>query len=155
MEDIGVKIFSNINFYERYKSLSDETRKNDKRLEKIEKRVVLNILKDLGYESKFVSKGQFYRIADTIKDWNFNLHFCLKYGLVEVILGCKNNSSNLVFGGPASLVSESIEYSKGIKSDELVKKPSFDNYEVLKEIFKEVISLYEEMKEETLLSHPA
>ena len=155
MENIGVKIFSNINFYERFKSLSDETRKNDERLEKVEKKVVLNILEDLGCESNFVSKGQFYRIVDTVNNWDFNLHLGLKYGVVEVILGCKNNSSNLVFGGPASLICESIEYSKGIKSDGLVKKPSFDTYEILREIFKEVISLYEDMKGETLINHPA
>ncbi|EGV42796.1 hypothetical protein BZARG_2804 [Bizionia argentinensis JUB59] len=155
MYNLGVKIFSNINFYDRYKSLSEKTRKNDERLDKTQKKVVLTILKELGYESKFVSKGQFYRIVDTINDLDFNLHLCLKYGLVEVILGCKNNSLNLMFGGPASLICESIEYSKGIKSDELVKKPSFDTYEILKEIFKEIISLYEDMKEETLINQPA
>ncbi|AUS06134.1 hypothetical protein [Pseudotamlana carrageenivorans] len=155
MENIGVKIFSSINFYERYKSLSNETRKIEERLEKTEKKVVLNTLRELGYESNFVSKGQFYRIADTVSDWDFNLHLSIKYGVVEVILGGKNNSTNLVFGGPASLICESIEYSRGIKSDGLVKKPSFNTYEILKEIFKEVISLYEEMKKETLTNHPA
>lgn len=150
MENIGVQIFESINFYERYKALSEKTRTNEERLENTDKKIVTDIFKELGYNPKYVSKGQFYRIADSNNVLDFNLHLCIKYGVVEVIMGCKNNTSNIIFGGPAAIICESIEYSRSISLDGYVKDPSFGNYEVLEEIFKEVLSLYEDMKQATI-----
>ncbi len=156
MEEFGINIFESINFYERYKSLSDKTRNNERRLEKTDKKQVLAILEKLDYKVKYVSKGNFYKIVDSLNNWTFNIHFSLKYGLVEIILGCKNNISEKFIGGASCVICEDIEYSKNIKSEELIKDPSFDNYETLQEIFKEALSLYEDMKREALkLSHPA
>ncbi len=156
MEEFGINIFENVNFYGRYKDLSKKTRINEGRLEKVDKKQILDIFKELGSKVIFVSKGSFYQIKDSNNIWEFNIHLSIKYGVVEIILACKNKELGQIIGGPASLICESIEYSQGIKSNGLVKKPSFDNYETLKEIFKEALSLYEDMKREVLkLSHPA
>ena len=96
--------------------------------------------------AKYISKGQFYKMEDVLNNWNLNLHLSIKYGVVEVILGGKNNDTGLIIGGPASLICESIEYHKGISSDGYIKSPSFGNYEVLSEIFKEVLRIYSDFK---------
>jgi len=148
MEKFIFEIFENIQFYNRYKQLSDSTRKNEARFEEIEKQKLLDILQSQGANAKYISKGQFYNIEDFLNNWNLNLHLSIKYGLVEVILGGKNSDTGLIIGGPASLICESIEYHKGIPSDGYIKNPSFGNYEILKEIIREVLEIYSDFKKE-------
>lgn len=146
MEKFIFEIFENIQFYNRYKELSDSTRKSDVRLEETDKKKVLEILKNLGVDAKYISKGQFYKIENTLNNWHLNLHLSIKYGVVEVILGGRNNVTGLIIGGPASLICESIEYQKGISIDGYIKKPSFGNYETLAEIFKVLLGIYSDFK---------
>lgn len=151
MEKLEFEVFSKINFYERYSALSKETRKDVNRLDKVNNKMVLPIFDSLNTKVKYILKGDFYRIQDSIENWDFNLHLSIKYGVVEVILGCKNSESGQIMGGPASLICESIEYYDGIKSAALIKKASFSTYDTLEVIFKELLSLYEDMKKEVLL----
>lgn len=155
MEKFIFEIFEKIQFYKRYKALSDSTRKSEERFEKVEKQRVLEILNGLGVKAKYVSKGQFFKIEDIVNNWHFNLHLSVKYGVVEVILGGKNNATGVIIGGPASLICESIEYQKGTKSDGYIKDPSFGSYAILEEVLKEIVALYEDMKKEILIYHPA
>jgi len=155
MDKFIFEIFENIQFCARYKELSDTTRKSKERFEKVEKQRVLEILNGLGVKAKYVSKGQFFKIEDVVNNWHLNLHLSIKYGVVEVILGGKNNDTNFIFGGPASLIYESIEYQKGIKSDSYIKDPSFGSYIILEEVLKEIVSIYEDMKKEILINHLA
>lgn len=143
-------IFDNIDFYNRYKDLSDRTRKIEERLEKTDKQIVLEILENQNVSAKYVSKDQFYKIEDKIGAWDVNLHMSIKYGVVEVLLGGKNKDSGQIIGGPASLICESIEKKNGLVSNGYVKKPAFANYEVLAEIIEEIISIYGDFKKELL-----
>ena len=146
MEQFIFEIFENIQFYNRYKQLSERTRKSDARFEETEKLKILEILKNQGADAKYISKGQFYKIEDVLNNWHLNLHLSIKYGVVEVILGGKNNNTGLIIGGPASLICESLEHHKGIKSEGYIKSPSFGNYEILTEIFYEVLGMYSDFK---------
>ncbi|MEX1003206.1 MAG: hypothetical protein WDZ35_13895 [Crocinitomicaceae bacterium] len=150
MEKFGIEIFESINFRERYKSLSDKTRISEAHLEKVDKKMVTDIFESFGYTAKYFSKESFYRIEDTIECWSFNIRFSLKYGVVEIILGFKNNKNSEYYGGPSSVICEDIDYSRGIKTESLIKKPSFDNYRTLEKIFKEALSMYEDMKKKVL-----
>lgn len=150
MQEFRNKVFSAIDFYERYSALSSRTRKNELRLETTDKKKVIEILDTLGYKAKYVAKGSFYRIADNVGNWEFNIHFSLKYGLAEIIFGLKEANSKQGLGGTSSGICEDILYYKGIEADELIKDPSFDNYNTLKDIFEVALSIYEDMKNEVL-----
>lgn len=150
MQEFAIKIFSNIDFYERYSALSTKTRKNKPFLEIIDKKKVIEILESSGYRAKYVTKGNFYRITDETEHWKFNIHFSLKNGLVEIIFGLKDNSSLLGLGGTSSSICEDIQYKKGIKTEELIKKPLFSDYNGLEYIFKESLLIYEDLKNEVL-----
>ena len=150
MEEFIYEIYENIHFYKRYKELSISTRKSEDRFEKTDKNKVLGILKCLGEDAKYVSKGQFYKIENVVNNWHLNLHLSIKYGVVEVILGGKNDVTGLIIGGPASIICESIECQKGIKSDSYIKKPAFGDYETLTAIFKEVLGVYADFKMEIM-----
>lgn len=150
MQDFRNKIFSKLNFYDWYSALSSRTRMNEKRLEVTDKKKVLEILECLGYKAKYVAKGSFYRIHDMSEDWEFSIHFCLKYGVAEIIFGLKKAGSVQGIGGTSSSICEDLQYYKGVKTEELIPPPSFDGYNVLTEIFKEALSIYETMKKEVL-----
>lgn len=143
------QIFVDIDFYNQYKSLSQRYTATTA-MDNADKNRVVEIIENIGYKTKYISKGNFYKIEDNLSNWKVNIHFCLKYGMCEIILGGKNLISQEILGGPATLIYEDIEIYKGIQSESYIKDPSFSSYEELKEILTKALSIYEDFKTELL-----
>ncbi len=148
-----MSVYNNINYYSRYKDLSEKYFTEEERLEKIDKKIVLNILSDLGYTGKYNSRESFFQIQEDFRNKKFYFNINLKYGLVELIFGLLDDideEKNQIIGGTACGVCELIEINKGQESNEYIKDPRFRTYEELKEILKEAFSLYEDLKKEVV-----
>jgi hypothetical protein len=153
MEKFGVETFTSINFYERYKKISEKAREGKNiadSLEKIDKKIILDIFEKLGYSAKYVSKGNFFRILDENKDWQFNIHFSLKHGVIELIFGITELSENVKHGGTAGSICEDILYQKGDTTNESIKKPMFTSLNEFEEIARASLEIYEDMKKSIL-----
>ena len=149
--DYLTKIYTNINYYDRYKKLSDQYNTEEERLEKVDKKVVLKILKELGYsEAKYIATESFYQINQELQNHIFYFHTSLKYGVVELIFGVlkSDKEKQELIGGTASKVCKLIEINKSSLTEGYIKKPRFRTYKELKEILEKAFSLYEDLKKE-------
>jgi len=144
-----VRLYDNINYYNRYKILSDSYRNGDG-LEKQDKSKVIDIISELGYSAKYMSKEKFYRIFESPEEYEFYFHIALKYGLCEIIFGATHKKTEKHIGGVIHGVCKLIEISREEITEGYIKSPIFKDYEELKEILKEAFSLYEDFKAEVV-----
>ncbi len=138
-------ILDKIDFYNRYKSLSEEHR-IENRLEKQEIQKVLDIFQDLGYSAKFNKSERFYKILEKSEICEFYCHFSLKYGLVEIILGGTDLASDVHLGDVAAGLCKDMEIAKNDITDGYIRDPGFTSYEELENILIKALALYEDFK---------
>ncbi|QPH39443.1 hypothetical protein [Pedobacter endophyticus] len=144
-------IYKSINFYNRYKLLSESFR-FENTFESYSKNEVLNILNEIGYNAKYHKKENFFEIEEIISDKKFYLNTCLKYGLVELIIGVSDVKTDaLIMGGVFGNISDEIEYLAGINNERKIFLPSFRDYNDLKIILTEAFNLYEDFKHEFII----
>ncbi len=152
------KIYTNVNYYERYKKLSSDYNTEEVRLEKTDKKVVLEIFKKLGYSNvKYITSESFYQLREDFSGYKFYFHTSLKYGLVELIFGKsrteEERKTEEMIGGVASEVCKLIEINKSSITEGYIKKPRFRTYEELEEILESAFSLYEDLKSEFIKTY--
>lgn len=153
LENQILRLYDNINFYDRYESLSKKHRSKKVLLEKQDQNNVINLFNDLGYTAKYISKEKFYQIKEKSNDYEFYFHISLKYGISEIIFGVINQIKNVRIGGVSSRVCKLIKRSKG-EIPEPIGPANFSSYEELTSILKESLSLYEDFKTEVLKLQP-
>jgi hypothetical protein len=136
-----------INFIVRYKQLSKK-HQNEDSFENYEVEPVLEMIKKSGYNSKFKKNGTFFEIIQKKGQYIFQLNICLKYGLVELILGVEKGKERLAVGGPFGHISTLLG------EEDKIFKPSFVDYNELNEILKESFEIFEDIKKEALYAHP-
>jgi hypothetical protein len=143
-----IEIYKNINFYNRYKSISNSNQ-FENTFENFSKEEVLNIIKKIGYIAKYYKKGNFFEIKEVIKEVKFYFNINLKYGLVELIIGATNVKTNsFIMGGVFGHISDEIKQSQKTNNEEKIYLPSFRNYDDLELILKDAFSIYEDFKNE-------
>lgn len=151
-----LRLYSNINYYDRYKKLSQSFRKKEDALQEINNDKVIQIIENKGYKVRYNSKESFFKINENINEHNFYFHVSLKRGLVEFIFGLlrKSDESGMKIGdqigGTISRTCKLIEINKGIESNGYIEYPVFSDYNELKEILQEGLSLFEDLKSETI-----
>ncbi|WP_430612013.1 hypothetical protein [Flavobacterium sp. JP2137] len=144
-----IKIYKNIDFIRRYEALSTNFQIDDEL--NYSKEEVVSIIKALGYDVKFMKKNNFFKIEQKIDGIKFYFHICLKYSLVELIVGALYNENNIfitgdVFGG----LYKDMQPLQGVELGKGINKPSFSSYSELTEILKEAFSIYEDFKTEVI-----
>lgn len=155
--------YNSIDYYKKLESLSKRYPINDGRLEKLDKKKVLKIFEDLGYTAKYMGKEKFYKIHQDFDEYEGYFHVSLVYGLVELIFGFSKKDipfsykSDYHIGGTAAQICSLIKYALNRDIEEYrnpsIRKPCFTNFEELKEILKESLFLYEDMKKEFFKIH--
>lgn len=148
-----LELYEKIKFYDRYKTICENNRFEDDLLEKQDKREVLKLFQNFGYESKYIAKESFYKISTELNGYKFYFHIGLKYGIIEIIFGSLSKTEDSRLGGVCSRICKLIKRSKGENPDP-IKPPNFTNYEQLSEILKESLSLYEDFKKAVLELQP-
>ncbi len=142
------KVLENIDFLNKYGKLSkkyDNVRTPDRdRLLRPDGIEVCDIFEDMGYDLKF-SKGvdKFAYFDEQHGDYDFSFRFNLSYGTVETIFVISEKDKMLVRTHLGFL-------SKCLGLETPIRKPIFSNYDDLKEIFKTLVGIYLDCKEELI-----
>ena len=144
-----LEIFEKINLYERHSNISNQYR-FEETFENYSNEKVIEIVKELGYSTKYKKKENFFQITEAINEMKFYFHFSLKYGKVEVIMYWESKKNKAISGGgPFSRICKLITINKG-REFEKIKYARFRNYEDLKNILREYFLIYEDLKTEVL-----
>ncbi|CAL2107147.1 conserved hypothetical protein [Tenacibaculum sp. 190524A02b] len=148
MTDKEYLIYNNINFFNRYNSFRIKFKDIDETLENYDVKQVLKIFEELGYsKTTFVKNGVFFKIKEKEKPFEFYFHVSLKYGVCELILGGKNINTDIFVGGVyGNILDDILEYEN--KKQQSFPLPCFSNYNELKEILNNSLSIYEDYKTE-------
>jgi len=125
-----------INFIDRYKTLSQSFADSKNLLKDYSVDKVLLLMENLGYSSTFDQQESFFHIYKNVDNIQTHLNICLKYGLVELILGIK--FENKKHGGPFGVLTKLLGYR------DKILYPRFSNYEQLELILKDSLSIYED-----------
>jgi hypothetical protein len=135
---------SSINFVDRYLELSNEFRfEPSDSFKNFTKEQVLMIFNQLGYEAKYLRVDNFFRVEQLVSPFKFHFNIVLKNGIVEFIWGVwKENIPILELSGPWGVLADNAGY------DTPIRKPIFRNYEDLKIILEQALSIYESFKKE-------
>ena len=149
IESKEYQVYKNIDFVQRYESLS-QANQFDERLE-YSKEKVIELINGLGFKSRYVSSDNFFKTQENIRGIKFYFHQCLKYSNVELIIGAvKVETDELIAGSVFGRIYRLFKYAEGIEIENNIKKPKFRNYGDLEEILREAFSIYEDFKVEVL-----
>jgi len=142
------KIFLNIGFVERYKTLSAKFNESnfDLLLKKIDSKSVLSVFEQLGYKAKYFSLEKDYVITgissnNLVIQLNFNLKNGILNNYLWVLMGEDKKS---LF--PESNFSFIYRYLVNDPQGKITK-PTFKNLEEFKTIIGEILSMYEDFKQ--------
>jgi hypothetical protein len=147
-EDVYYKSFSNIDFINKYKKLMDDHNHSlDDILKRMDKSIIKRIFKEIGYDFKISSPGQFYVFYETFKNMSFKISFQITGGIVIIYVYIYINheyikvaNNNLTFLYRFLLAD----------MNKVTNQPTFTNYEELKTILINILNIYEDFKNEFL-----
>lgn len=147
-EDLYYKSFKNIEFIDKYKKVMYEhSHSLDDILSRMDKSIIKSTFKEIGYDFKISSPGQFYVFYETIDSYSFKISFQITGGIIIIYIYIylnheyiKVDNNNLTF---------LYRYLLG-DMNLITKQPSFKNYEELKDILIEILKIYEDFKKEFL-----
>lgn len=149
LNDKKYKVYKNIDFANRYENLSNRFQ-SEKEL-KFSDENAIELICSLGYSVKYIKKNSFFKLEERIDNLKFYLNISLKYSIAELIIGATNlQKDEFITGGGFGAIYHDIKDNEGNGFDIKIKKPSFSNYEDLKEILKETFCIYEDFKQELL-----
>ncbi len=163
ISDKLMAVYRTINYYDRYKQLSEKYNTEEECLEKTDKKNVLELFKKLGYTAKYKARERFYQVLEETNGVQFYFHVGLQYGLTEFIFGVlreedeNGNKKGELIGGKISRVCSLIKLTEtddiNVYKSTRISPPRFRTYEELKSILEESLSLYEDLKQEILKSY--
>ena len=140
------EIFEKINFVNRYQKICEKFNDFDNRMRDSTKQLQKKILDKLDYKYRYISNGSFYQIKEHEKDYLFQLHLVLKGGQIEILLFIQKKNKTLEPQGRIDFFPEDLGIPfERLKSGAL---PKYSSEEELKEILKEIFSIYEDLKKE-------
>jgi hypothetical protein len=142
-------IFEKINFAQRYRTLCDAHQDFDNRLRGIHKPIYESVLRKMDCKFKYYSKGSFYQIINENNSCMFMLNLVLKDGLVESLIYININDSPVISQGRFDFLPEDMNIPFERKRYNL---PIYVSEEELKEILKEIFSIYDDIKKAVLES---
>lgn len=143
------QIYKNIDFTNRYEKLSNDFQ-SEKELD-FKTEDVLKIIRELGYQAKFIKKYNFYKVEEKIDGIKFYLNISLKYSIAELIIGAtKIKTDQFITGDVFGGLYRDVKYAEGVDLQSGINLPSFSTYNDLDAILKEAFSIYEDFKKEVI-----
>jgi phosphoserine phosphatase len=139
--------YRSIDFENRYKKLMAEHNDFNNRLQKIEKKEILAVLKGLGYSFKVFSPGQDFYVENITEKYKFIFSFKCKNAIMENYIYVYRDNQKLPYSNP----NLAFTY-KHIVGNIIVpvNAQNFKDYKEFEEIIKEILSIYEDFKVEFL-----
>lgn len=133
-----------IDFFERYKSISKDFDYFKERMNTWSKDKVQEMIQSFGYKAKYNKRDNFFAIEEDRPPFQFYLNISFQYSAAEFILSIGKNGETLIGGAWNALGHEVTG------SEEKVKLPTFRNYEDLHQILEKAFRIYEDFKTELL-----
>jgi hypothetical protein len=148
LENKYYQSFRNIDFVTKYKKIMDEhNHPLNEILSKMDKPTIAKTFKELGYNFKISSPGQFYVFYETLREYSFKVSFQISGGIITsyIYLYYNNNIVKIDYTNFAFI----FRFLKN-NMDEITNAPKFKNYDELRIILKNILKIYEEFKSEFL-----
>lgn len=141
------RAFDNINFSERYKTIFKKYNDFENMMTRMDKSKNIATFKELGYDFKIFSPGQYYNFEEQIEDVRFKLSLRINKGFITeyIYLYIDNEKVNISHNNFAFLYRHLIKNMEA-ESTALV----FKDFNELKSVLKELLSIYEDFKVEFL-----
>lgn len=144
------KSYETINFTKRYKQLySKHNFSLDELLTRMNKKDNLNIFKELGYEFKISSPGQYYNFEEKFDEIKLSLSCQISKGMVFPYIYVYVNG-NKISKPYSSKISFTYRYLMNIPRLQALNSLCFRDLDDLKNILKDLLGIYEDFKEEFL-----
>lgn len=150
LTDSNYIVLSKIDFYNRYRDLSDGFR-SEIPMTTVEIDKVQDILNQAELDFSYDSANRFFKIKEKISGISFSLNIVLNHGVCEFIFGSMNENSNQsILSGPFHVICKLIEMHEQIHRDGYFKHPAFENYHELTDILQFALSIYNDLKDSIL-----
>jgi hypothetical protein len=138
--------YRRVNFVSRYKETMVKHNDFENRMRKVEKKEILNILKDLGYFFKVFSPGRDFYIENEVSNFRFVFSFNCKDGIMTNCIFNYQNGKKITFEENLGFV-----YRYLLDDMELpINAQKFKNYTEFKEIISSLLRIYEDFQVEFL-----
>ena len=134
-----------INFVSRYQKICSTYNDFDNSLRGNRKELYDSVLAKFGYNLKYFSRENFYRIVSHSNDYEFGLQLILKDGLVEPMIDVRKGDIYLAPDGRFDFIPEKMGIEFNRKKYNL---PKYTSGQELEEILREIFSIYEDIKRE-------
>lgn len=147
IEEKVYKAFNNINFPERYKAIFKKYNDFENMMTRMNKSQNLNVLKELGYDFKIFSPGQYYNMEEQLDELKLKLSFKINKGFITTYIYVYKVEEriNISHNNFAFLYRHLINNMNAETT-----APKFKDYEELKSVLRELLLIYEDFKNEFL-----
>ena len=147
-ENLYYKAFNDINFIGRYKDIMNAHNHDlDEILSRMDKLIIKKTFKEIGYDFKISSPGQFYVFYETSKNCSFKVSFQISGGIVIIYIYIYMNHEYI------KVDNNNLTFLYRYLSNDMnliTKQPSFKSYDELKIILIDILNIYEDFKKEFL-----
>lgn len=140
-------ILISIEFVERYKKLCEKYNDFDNRLRGKNRELSDRLLSASSYDFKYFKKENFYRISIKEKDHEIFIELVLKDGIVEPLLIVKKAGKSYIPKGRFDFIPQKMGIDFDRKKYNL---PKYCSESDLENILKEVLAIFEDIKNEVL-----
>ena len=113
----------------------------------MDKTIIIRSIKELGYNFKLSSPGQFYVFYETQGEYSFKVSFQISGGIIGIYVYLYLNHNFIDIDN--NKLSFLFRYLVNDMNAE-INAPTFTNYDELKKILKDILKIYEEFKIEFL-----
>lgn len=147
-EDLYYKSFTNINFIEKYKNImSAHNHDIDKMLSRMDKSIIKKTFKEIGYDFKISSPGQFYVFHETYGNCSFKISFQISGGIIATYVYIYKGDNYInIDNNKLGFLYRHLLNNMNLQ----INNPSFLDYNELKTILIKILKIYEDFKKEFL-----
>jgi hypothetical protein len=138
--------YRSIDFAIRYKKLMNEHNDFQNRLQKVEKKEVLAVLKNLGYNFKVFSPGQDFYIENVTGEYKFIFSFKCKSAIMENYIFVYYNNAKIIYEENLAFIFRALMGDMNTSTT----APKFRDYEEFQKIITLILQIYEDFKTEFL-----
>lgn len=148
LENKYYQSFRNIDFVIKFKKIMDEhIHPLDDILPRMDKPTIVKTFKEIGYNFKISSPGQFYIFYETVGEYSFKVSFQISGGIIGVYIYIYLNHNYINIDN--NKLSFLYRYLVNDMNAE-INAPTFTNFDELKIILENILKIYEEFKIEFL-----
>ena len=148
IEKIYYESFKNIDFINKYKKIMDTHNHSlEDILSRMDKSIIKKTFKEIGYDFKISSPGQFYVMFETVSNVSFKISFQISGGIIATYIHIYVGDNYIdIDNNKLGFLYRYLLNSMNLQ----INNPTFLDYFELKIILSDVLDIYEDFKKEFL-----